>query len=289
MPRLTHEQLATRKRGMGATDVVEALGLSPYEGAGPMRLFMQKTSSDPEDESTSDKPWLEWGHIQEPIILSWYERESGNPCIPGGHVPSPVHPWLWATLDAKVVGDARIVEIKNVASNMAYHWDPYAEDGVPRYVRAQVMVGMHCSGARLADVVASVGGRAPHTWTVAWDEELWGLLESGAAKFWARVLEQDAPPLDGTPATKEYLRRKYPSNVDRVVRDATEAENGIGSARARELAVYQQAEKMVAILDAQLLAACGTADGIQGDGWKMTWRVNKAGKRTQRFTVQGEE
>ena len=254
-----------------------------------MRLYVQKTSTDVEDEAVEPKPWLEWGHIQEPIILAWYERESGNKCIPGGHVPSHVHPWLWATLDAKVVGDTRIVEIKNVASNMAYHWDAYDEGGVPRYVRAQVMIGMHCSGARLADVVASVGGRAPHTWTVAYDEELCALLLAEAARFWARVQARQAPALDATAATKEYLRRKYPSNVDRVIVDADGEAEKWGLARKLAARALNTARGQQEICDAELLALVGTNDGIQGDGWKMTWRTGKDGVRRQRFTDQGKE
>jgi putative phage-type endonuclease len=287
MPRLSPAELAHRKTGMGSTDCVEACGLSPWEGAGPMRLYMAKTSEDPDDEpDTRDE--LDWGHVMEPIILQWYERETNQRCLPGGHVPHREHEWLWATLDAIVLGGDRIVEIKNVGANMGAHWDTYAEDGVPRYVRAQVMIGMACTGKRLADVVASVGGRPPHIWTVAWDEEIANLLIGESMQFWARCVQRMPPPLDHTPASKGYLRRKYPCNADRVIVEASSPAEMIGQARMLAAREAKRLAKDIDRLDAELLEMVGDHDGLQGESWKMTWRTNKNGKRVQRFTAQGD-
>lgn len=287
MPRLTAEQLAERRLGMGATDVVEALGLAPWEGAGPMRVFMAKTGHDPDDAAGDNGAELEWGHILEPVILDWYERETDRKCFPGGHVPHRHEPWLWATLDATVIGEDRNVEIKNVGANMARHWDAYAEDGVPRYVRAQAIIGQACNGKRLTDVVACIGGRSPTIFTVAWDEALADLLIAGGRAFWKLVQDNTPPPLDATPSTKDYLRRKYPSNEDRVVVDAHEALEELAQERIACAKREAEAKARKAVLDAKLLAEVGARDGVQGVGWKMTWKLDRNGDRRQRFTVQG--
>jgi putative phage-type endonuclease len=291
MPRLSAEQLAARKLGMGATDVVEALGLSPYDGAGPMRLFLQKTGSDVEDESReTEREDMGWGHVLEPVILSYYEETTGRKCLPGGHVAHPTQSWLWATLDAKVIGEDRIVEVKNVGPQMARHWDAYIDDGVPKYVRAQVTIGMACSGARLCDVVASVCGRPPHVWVVEYDAELAELLIEGGWNFWRLFVDAGvAPPLDATPATKEYLRRKYPKNDPEAALVADDAINVLGAKRIGCAIQAKQLEATKQVLDAKILDAMGTATFIKGAGWKMAWRLDKNGKRAQRFTVQGEE
>jgi putative phage-type endonuclease len=285
MPRLTKEELATRRLGMGSTDVVEALGLAPWEGAGPMRLYLEKTSEGPPLER--DEEALSWGHIQEPVILDWY-RDARRPCILGAQRRHDRLDWLWASIDAHSSDGDRLVEIKNVSSHMAWHWDAYSEDGIPRYVRAQVMIGMACSGHRLADVVASVGGRAPHVWTVAYDEELARLLIDGAAEFWHKVQTRTPPALDATPATKEYLRRTYPSNVDRVMGEAWEAAELVAARRIRAARAEKEAKSAKDIADATLLEMVGDKDGMIGDGWKLTWKVNSAGKRVQRFTAKGD-
>lgn len=286
MPRLTPQELASRKLGLGSTDVVEALGLAPWEGAGPMRLYLAKTTDEPETDRDNEDH-LEWGHLQEPIILAWYESKTGAKVIPGGHVPHRDHLWLWASLDGFTPD--RNVEIKNVASNMASHWDSYAEDGIPRYVRAQVTIGMACSGKRLCDVVASVGGRPPHVWTVEYDEELASLLIDGACRFWQNTVDRISPPLDATPATKEYLRRTYPSNVDRVIVDAWEEADVLAEERMVWMSRESAAKREKDIRDAKLMALIGDRDGVNGDTWKMTWKLDKNGVRRSRFTARGEE
>jgi putative phage-type endonuclease len=287
MPRLTKEELAHRKNGMGSTDVVEALGLAPWEGAGPMRVYMSKITDDVDDGASDE---MDWGHHIEPLILAWYEQKTGAKVVPGGHVPHRDHPWLWASLDGSVFGGDRNVEIKNVGANMAKHWDTYAEDGVPRYVRAQVIIGMACTGKRLCDVVASVGGRPPHIWTVAWDEELWQVMLDEASEFWHRVLDRVPPPLDHTAASKEYLRIKYPAHaVDRVIVEASSPAEMIAANRITAAQHEKRSKILKDKLDAELLDMVGTHDGLKGDTWQMTWRVGKDGKRKQRFTAQGDD
>lgn len=285
MPRLTRADLEDRKSGLGASDVVEALGLTPWEGSGPMRLFLTKTSGTVEEETDPDKlSWLEWGHAVEPVIASWYEGEKGVQLLPGGHVRHREIPWLWATLDAKAPD--RIIEVKNVGSAMAHHWNVAEEDGVPRYVRAQCLIGQACLGARLTDVVASIGGRPPHVWTVAWDEELVGLLLQGAAKFWERVQRGEAPPLDATPATKEYLRRMYPAREDDVILPSSPDVDDLAAERISAAIEEKHHRELKTVIDHKILEKIGIHDGIRGEGWSMSFRLDrKTGKRRQRFTA----
>ena len=297
MPRLTEQELSTRHLGMGATDVVEACGLSPWKGAGPMRLFCEKTgiksADDAQEEIDPDRAdHLAWGHTMEPVILDWYAAHMGANVLPGGQVAHPEIPWLWASLDATVMGASRIIEIKMVASPALYsHWDVSSQDGVPRYVRAQVTIGMACHRAQEAHVVASVGGRPPHVWTVAYDAELAGLLIDGAQRFWQLVKDGTPPPLDATDATRAYLKHRYPANVDRVMREVDDegvsriAETRIEAARTRK-----GCDEAIRQLDAELMAVCGDADGIQGMWGKFTWKLNTKGTRTSRFTPgRGED
>lgn len=115
------------------------------------------------------------------------------------------------------------------------------------------------------------------------------MLIGGAEAFWRDVQAGVPPPLDATPSTREYLRRKYPSNVDRVIVDADEALCEVADARMNAAASERRAKLAKDGNDARLLAACGDHDGVKGPGWKMTWRVDKTGVRRQRFTGRGEE
>lgn len=296
MPRLTAEELADRKNGMGATDVVEACGLAPWQGAGPMRLFNEKlgivSADDATEESDPDRSaHMEYGHVLEPVILGWYERKTGAMCVPGGHTRHPSVPWLWASLDATLVGGERIIEVKNVSSPALYrHWDVSSQDGVPNYVRAQVTIGMACHGAREAHVVASVGGRPPHVWAVMFDQELADLLIEGATRFWQSVKDGTPPPLDATDATRVYLRHKFPANVDRRILEMDDdVTNALASARMEYAETEKRATTEKRRLDAELMARVGDADGIQGRWGKFTWGLNAKGVRATRFTGARDE
>lgn len=286
MPRLTKEELASRRLGMGATDVVEALGLAPWEGAGPMRVYLAKTEPG-DDNADDDRDVLEWGHYMEPVILRWYEASTGFKCDRGTRMNHPKHGWLWATLDASVRGD-RNVEVKNVGASMARHWDTYSEDGIPNYVRAQCQIGMACTGVHNTDVVASVAGRPPHVWSVDYDAALADKLIEEAGKFWGMVRARTPPPLDHTSASKVWLCKKYPCNHERVIVEAPTPVDIMGKRRANLAKFARKAKEDMATLDAEIMNAIGERDGIEGDGWKMTWKVGKDGKRRQRFT-SGED
>jgi hypothetical protein len=148
---------------------------------------------------------------------------------------------------------------------------------------------MHCHGARQTDVVASIGGRPPHVWTVFYDEELAGLLLSGADRFWRLVEDGVPPPLDHTEASKAYLLSKYPCNADRRIIPATPEADAIAYERIEATRTGGDAERTRKACDARLLAIVGEADGIKGEGWGMTWKVGAGGVRRSRFTGKGLE
>lgn len=286
MPRLSPQELADRAKGMGSTDVLEALGLAPWEGAGPMRVYLAKVEGIVEEEGdpSEDK---EWGHVQEPVILDWYRRETGANVLPGGQVTSPTDPWLFATLDGAVMNEGRNVEIKHVGIGMSWHWDASSEEGIPRYVRAQVTIGMYCRRVLECDVVAAVAGRPPQIWRVGYDEQLGNMLVSDAHTFWRRVLNRTPPPLDHTAASREYLLRCYPSNEDRVILDADNDLDALGVQRASAHEAEKRWETEKKRLDNLILDAVKEHDGVRGTGWSMSWKKNAKGERRQRFTARG--
>lgn len=288
MPRLSDRELAERHLGLGASDIPELLGLAPWDGAGPMRLWLEKTGqSGPREPDPDREEAMEWGHELEPLISRWYaRRHAGVTLLPGGHVPHREIPWLWATLDAKAPD--RILEVKNVGGGMAHHWSATADDGVPRYVRVQCVVGQACLGTRLTDVAACIAGRAPRVWTVAWDEELWDVIRDRASAFWALVQSRTPPALDATDATKEWLRRTYPGGEDRALIPSDFAAEGLAERRIYAALERRKAEDTMALADHELLHRIGDADGMiaQDGSWKMTWKLDKNGKRRQRFTAR---
>lgn len=299
MPRLSEEELASRRLGMGSTCIVEANGIAPWAGAGPMRLFCEKLGIAPPDdgeEDEDDAAHLEWGHVQEPVIADWYAKDRGVVLIPGGRRPSDEHPFMWATLDRKIEGVNKLVEVKNVGSPRFYrHWDTSNPDGVPDYVRAQVLIAERFTGIYECDVVAAIGGRPPHVWTVFYDSQLADMLIDGALAFWKLVESRSPPPMDHTPASKAYLRAMYPSEADKVMLEADTHVDELGRQRMQLALEEKNAKKERDRIDALLLKEIGahtgiaSARGVEGSGWRLTWKTDRNGVRRQRFTATGED
>ena len=285
MPELTEAQIAARIDGMGATDIVEIAGLAPWEGAGPWRVYNLKTGVTKPEPPTEEQAW---GHVQERVIATWYVDHVGPFEVPKGpHYFEPARV-MWASLDG--ITPERIVEIKNVGGFMCKHWDVTDPDGIPHYVRAQVTFGMLCADRNECHVVASLAGRPPEMWTVRYDPDLARMLYSRAIDFWRSVVERREPPLDASDACREYLRYKYPKDErEMLVPDLATAMrlDTIGGMRAEQASHAKECEARVKEFDTKLLAAIGDHAGYEGDGFKMTWRVDKNGKRRSRFTVKG--
>lgn len=290
MPRLSPEEIAMRMGGMGSTDLVEvalsAKGLVPWKGASPMRVYCRKRGIMPElIEPTAEQ---DWGHIQEATILAWYERETKTTVLPGGRITHPIEPWLWATLDARVLGGTRIVEVKHVGRWMAAGWNDSDAGGIPHHVRAQVVIGQACSGSTSTDVVASIGGMPPRIWRVAYDAELADMMIDAGRKFWTEhVLAEVPPELDDSSATRAYLDAKYPKERSPETRDATPEEIEIGDMLLGSRQNVELEKARSGFLYAKLLERVGDGGGLHCQNWKITWKTNKSGVRTPRFTERG--
>ena len=271
---------------MGSTDVVEVMGLAPWKDAGPWRIYNAKTGVTPEGQPDPDGT-LEWGHTVEGWLREWYSRVTGRTYSQCGRIQRSGCDWLWATPDGEWSNS--YLEIKNVGSFMAGHWDRANDDGIPDYVRVQVTLGMYCAGVSEWTVVAAIGGLPPRIYHVDYDVELAQMAIEAGRKFWIdHVLAGVPPDVDGSEACREYLRTKWPRD-ERAMRESTVEEDDIGTERARRSQKAAKYAADVKAMDAKLLTACRDARGIRGDGWQITWKVDKNGVRRSRFTTKGQD
>jgi putative phage-type endonuclease len=280
--------MSDRMNGLGSTDIVELAGLSPYQGASPVRVYGKKIGLLPEEDGRSSEE-KEWGKWMERHILDWYEEQTGSVFVQSLRVQSQKHPWLWATPDARGGNeDDEWVEAKNVGSFMAHHWRRDDDDGIPDYVRAQVQLGMYCAEAKRWTVIACIGGLPPRVYRVDYDAELAERLVEIGRVAWEGILARREPPMDGSSSARDYLRAKYPRvEVEKV--ESSFAHEDLARLRMEAAATEKSAKSEKERLDNLILSEMGGTGVMIGDGWKMSWKVGANGKRMQRFTAAREE
>jgi putative phage-type endonuclease len=270
MPRLTKEQRAQRKHGIGSSEVAELLGISPYADASPVRLFAEKKGlfdaldeEDEEDEEESIQQKV--GHALEPALIALYRDETKREVIPQKEtIFSKVHPWAFATIDGRIKDLRAALEIKVVGIGMLRGWDAFSDDGIPHYVRTQVAWQMMVEDLDEVHVAALLGGTTFRVFYVKRDRELEALLVESARAFWLDVQNDRAPALDATKATREYLEARHPmpEEVVEIVLDESNPDDAsiiaIGTMRADAAKRESEAAKDKGRGDHALLAAMGS-------------------------------
>lgn len=281
--------------GIGSSDVAELLGISPYEGSSPVRLFAEKTGLLPDDD---DEETIEQtvGHALEGALVKLYEAQSGRTAIVAGDFVESVqhreHAWRRANLDARIEGASAALEIKAVGIGMASDWDLDSDDGIPHYVRVQVAWQMHVADLDEVHVVALVAGPSGfRVFYVKRDRELEDLIVAEANAFWAAVQARTAPPVDASSSCKAYLERLYPSPpADVEVEITDDDEIAIGVRRLKAEAVRKRAEEAKDIASNELRELLGAKGATIAwcPLWRATWKPDKNGQRSLLIKGRGE-
>jgi putative phage-type endonuclease len=296
MGRLSEAQKGERRKGIGSSDVAEMLGMSPYEGASPMRLFVEKTGTiqSSEDEDEEDIA-LEMGHLVEPAVIAMYERQSGFKVLTKGpfveSVVHPRHPFMRANLDGRIRDKRAAVEVKFVGMGMHRQWDLLADDGIPNYVRLQVAHQMACADLDEVHVAALVAGPSGfRVWYVPRDLELEAMIETECVRFWGdHILARVPPPLDATSASRKYLDAKYPPKPADVEVEAPPELWSVGDERLWMQAQEKAGKEAKDMRSNLIIEAMGKAGAtvMWCQTWRATYRQNAAGKRVFTHTASG--
>lgn len=196
--------MTTQKRsdiGLGASEIAAVAGLHPF--ASPWDVWLAKTGQ----STFAGNELTEWGHRLEPAIRQAYSDKTGHTVeVPATSMFHPSRAWQRATPDGIVYAADRVImrlfQAKNVGEWAARKsWG----NGVPDYVQLQEQWEMDVTGARVADVVALVGGHEFRMHEVSYDPRIAAdLVEIGAA-FMDRVARGVPPPPDASEACKEHL------------------------------------------------------------------------------------
>lgn len=237
---MTPEELAARKRYLGASEAAAACGLSPWTT--PFELWQDKTS---ETVTTQDSAAMEWGRRLESVVLRKYAEDTGTaPQAPCAFRVSAEYPWMGCTPDALLPD--RVIEVKTAGLAKAREWGEAGTDAVPMQYLLQVTHQMIVTGLRRADLPVLIGGSDYRLYQVEYDAELAALLIERERAFWSHVEARTPPEV----TTIRDAAARWPLDTGATVTASAEIADAI--VRLREL--EDQAKAIEADMDALSLA-----------------------------------
>lgn len=203
--------LEWRRGGIGGSDAAAVVGLSPY--GNPWTVWADKRGLIPLE--AEEPRWARAGRLLEPVVIEWFEEDSGLTVVDRQEVVVGEQDWLRATLD----GRARHIHIEGV-SGVTYAvfqakttngLDGQWTDGAPEHVHLQVQHEMAADGAARAYVAVLLRGSDFLWFQIERDEAVIAALLEVEERFWrVNVLGGAAPTVDGTAKTTAALRAAYP-------------------------------------------------------------------------------
>ena len=276
---LSERDVRRRQSGIGASEVPAVIGLVP----GIIDVYARKVG---ESENQQASDLLEFGHrIEDVISDAFVHRHPGLRTFKPGTLRHPKAAWALATPDRVVAppGVGRppreewldILEIKTVF----FSGRDFGESGsneIPDKYLVQVAWQMAVTGMPHATLVALVNG-SYREYRIAREMELEEILLAQVEKFWVdHVLARVPPPVDGSAAYGEYLRRRHPRDSGLMLPPSPETE-ALTKRLRQAKAVLKEAEGAEAEAKQALQSVIGDASGIEG---LCTWRTNKDSHKT---------
>ena len=267
-------RLEARRKSLGASEIAAVVGLNPYRTA--VDVWMEKTGK---VQPFAGNNFTEWGLRLEDAIAQKYGEAHGVELLRSETLLHPTEPWMSATPDRIVLRQPKKhgLEIKNKSARQAAKWGESGTDQVPHDIATQVHWSMSVVGFDRWDVCALFGGNEDREYPIYYDAEIAaGLIEAGRDFWFSHVLADIPPALDGSEGAHRFLAEKFSRHSDVMLEASREVENHV-RALAKVRDQIKDAEFIKSGLEAQIKAAIGEAAGIQGGGWKATWKAPKSG------------
>ena len=272
--------LASRRKGVGGSDVAGILGLSPWST--PYDVWHSKVA-----DRTGDTPSepMRWGTILEPVVLDEYDRVHGTTVERG--LPIAVHPdheWVIGSVDAIDRTNNRIVEAKTVGQFTAHQWD---NDTIPPHYRLQAHWYMGVTGIGHTTIAALFSGSDYREFELSADPHLFAELVEHVGAWWEKhVVGGVAPEVS---AKDLPLLAEFHAGMDDIavldpgVRDLVD---GLVDAKARAKEAKAEADEYQARLVAALAGSdAGLIRGEQAPAF--TYRASvRRGIDAKRFRAE---
>lgn len=220
------EWMQLRKSGLGGSDAGTVLGFNSYKT--PYQLYLEKTG---QYEEVVDNEAVYFGNELEDFVAREFAKRTGKKVRRMNRfLRHKQYPFMTANLDRVVIGERAVLECKTASEYMREAWEG---DDIPATYLCQVHHYLAVTGFEKAYIAVLIGGNKFVWKEVERDEEFIEILIEREKDFWENhVLADVAPPIDGSNAAGELLKKMYPQDDstaimltkdDETILDALEA------------------------------------------------------------------
>lgn len=270
---LSERQQDMRMTGVGASEVFDVIN-------GGITTWARKVGQAEEFEGNT---LTEFGQRGERILgEAWMDRHAveGVRIYTPGTLRHRQHEWALASPDRVVARPGtgrparedwlRLLEMKWVFFSSAEYGE--GADEIPERHLVQTQWQMEVADIDDDTLVACVNGDY-REYPIRRDRELAGMLLEIVGRWWQDyVLARTPPPVDGSEAYTEYLRRRHPRDQGPLLPATAEAEALVKRLREAKAAT-KAAETAESEAANQLRALIGDAAGIEK---LCTWKSNRS-------------
>ncbi|MEV6565947.1 YqaJ viral recombinase family protein [Streptomyces kronopolitis] len=264
---------ATRRAGIGGSDVAAILGLDKYRG--PRHVYEAKHGR-PDDVNSEA---AEIGTEIEDFIAQLFSKRSGIPiATPPGTLVHTERSWMLANVDRYALWDedtgavAGPVECKNRSEYQAADW----EDGVPDSPAIQCHWYMAVGGWDVGYVAALVGGNKLRWHRIERDEEMIGWLVDTCGRWYQRHIVEGLPPAaDGLEATTDLLARLWSVKPEAIAEVDLATAKALRARRADLKAKSKALADELRTVENEMRRLTGENEIAKADGqMAWTWKQN---------------
>lgn len=291
---LSPEQIEFRRGGLGSSDIAALTGHSTW--ASPWDVWRSKVEGVEKPQDFK----MELGQLLEPVVLELFRRRTGR--LVGANAVTYQHPELKFALSTPdgLTGERHGVREDAVVE--AKTCDPFAmeefgEDGTDQVKPAYMVQAVWHMGVLRGVLGESItrcfipvlfGTREFRLYEVGWDPEMWQNLVTIGRSWWETyVLPRKAPPIDASSACTAHLADAFPANREPL--RLAERHHHEWATELRQLKATMAVTKdRVDYLANEMRSSIADAEGLEGEGWRATWRADKRGKRAFRLKFKNE-
>jgi putative phage-type endonuclease len=214
-----HENwLKMRTAGIGGSDAGTIMGMNPYKS--PYQLWLEKTGQ-VEPEDISGKESVYWGTILESPVADEFARRTEKRVKRSGMMQSIHDPWMLANVDRLVIGERAGLECKTTNAFSVKDWD---DDQLPDTYYWQCQHYMMTTGLSVWYIAVLIGGQNFQYKAIPRCDSDINALYDAERIFWdVNVKGGVMPDIDGSTATENALKERYPGGKDDPVELSSKA------------------------------------------------------------------